>query len=434
MHLEQRVEQSLRTLGITDDDGVALACSGGADSIALLHLLVRTSIEIHIAVVHVDHGLRPDSAADAVFVAAEAERLGLPCRVMEVEVAGTRRVSIEAAARDARYSALESARAELSCRWLATAHTLDDQAETVLLRLMRGGSLGGIAPIRDAIVRPLLDVTRDELRLWLRDQRIDWREDPTNADPRLERNWVRSQLLPLLRTRRDGVARVLARAAETARIDDEALELLAEEHLRRAEVDDAGLFFPASDLPRALRTRLARTALRRCGIDPTCAELEAVERLRAGGRVRCRGVTVQRLQDGLAFVREPLPILGSLQLPTDGVVEARDWGVRVRVGPADEPAWMWRSPLAGDARAVLRPRKRGERVRTRSGSRKVQDVLVDAKVPRVFRDLVPVVASGPDALAVVGLTSYPEPSTTVVDVEPVSTTWSRKVLWTRASA
>lgn len=428
------MEQSLRALGVDDDDHVAVACSGGADSIALLHLLVRAPIRLALTVVHVDHGLRPDSGTDATFVATEAERLGLECRVVEVAVGRRSRESIEAAARAARYSALEDTRAELDWKWLATAHTLDDQAETVLLRLMRGGSLGSIASMRGSVIRPLLDVTRDELRRWLRDQRIDWREDPTNADLSLERNWVRAQLVPLLRSRRAGVAKVLARVADTARIDEEALDALTEEHFQRADVDDAGVFLPAIDVPRALRIRLARAALRRVGIDPTWTELTAVERLRPGGRVACRGVTVHRLVDGLAFVREPLAIPASLRLPAEGVVEASAWGVRVRVGPADAQAWAWRSPLVGDVPAVLRPRRRGERVRTRTGSRKVQDVLVDAKVPSAFRDLVPVMACGRDALAVVALTSYPGASSRVVDVEPSSTTWSRKVLWTRASA
>ncbi len=432
--LERRVEHALRALGVDDGDRVGVAVSGGADSMALLHLLAHVRMDLCIAVAHVDHALRADSGADALFVEAEAAKLGLECFVAEVKIDRRPRESMEAAAREARYTALEQIRAQLDLRWLATAHTLDDQAETVLLRLLRGGSLAGVAPGRGSIIRPLLEVARHELRRWLRDRDIAWREDPTNADLRMERNWVRSELLPLLHTRRAGVEKVLARVAESARIDNEALDELATELFGRADVDDAGVFLPASDLPRALRLRLIRTALRRAGLDPTWAELVAVEGLRRGGRVRCRNVGVHRTPAGLAFVREPLPLPASLRLPAAGVLEATDWGVRVRVGPADARPWTWRSPLMSDSPAILRSRRRGDRVPTRAGSRKVQDVLVDAKIPSVLRDLVPVLASDRDAFAVVGLTSYPVASTTVVDVEPSSTAWSRKVLWTRPSA
>jgi tRNA(Ile)-lysidine synthase len=432
--LEHRVERALRALGVADTDPVGVACSGGADSIALLHLLARVRSRLHV--LHVDHGLRDGSSADARFVEEQARSLDLGCTVCAVDVQRKRRGSLEAVAREARYAALERAREDLSLQWVATAHTRDDQAETVLLRLLRGGSLGGIDPVSGRLVRPLLGIDRAELREWLRVHSIEWREDPTNADMSLERNWVRGVLLPTMQSRRAGVTKVLARAADGARDDEDALDAIAATLFERAAVDETGVFLSAEELaglPSALRTRLFRSALRCVGVDPTWSELDAINALRAGRRVRCRGARVDRITDGVSFLRDPVSVPDRLPLPPEGIVEAVRWGIRVRVGPAEANPWLWRSALTAEP-ATIRSRRPGDRVRTSAGTRKVQDVLVDAKIPSSLRDLVPLVASDRGALAVVGLTSYPVASGTVVDVEPCSATWSRKVVWTRASA
>jgi tRNA(Ile)-lysidine synthase len=303
--------------------------------------------------------------------------------------------------------------------------------------MLRGGRLSGIAAVRGAIVRPLLDQSGAELRDWLHAHAIPWREDPTNADVRLERNWIRSVLLPLLRERREGVTSVLARIAEHSRADDDVLDGLASELFERAAVDDVGVLFPASDfdpLPPALRTRLVRSALRSIGADPSWTDLDAIAQLRSGRRVRCGAATVWRSNECIAFTRAPLAIPGPLELPAEGIAELPAWGIRVRVGRASASPWTWRTALPEGSPTIVRSRRTGDRVRTQVGTRKVQDVLVDAKVPSSLRDLVPIIAVGEDALAVVGLTAYPVASSTVVDVEPCSASWSRKVLWTRASA
>src|ERR671925_36824 len=273
--LEHNVEQALRALGVSDGDRIAVACSGGADSVALLHLLAHRGVHV----LHVDHHLRAESSADATFVEGLARGLGLGCRVLHVYVRRGKGESLEAAAREARYSALEQAGTDLGVDWIATAHTRDDQAETVLLRLLRGGSLAGIAPRRGPIVRPLLGFGRDELKDWLLARSIRWHEDPSNEDVALERNWVRKVLLPAMRDRRGGVAKVLARAADHARADAEALDEIVRALLGRVVVDEAGAFLPMPELdplPLALRSRLVRTTLRRIGVDPTSTELASV--------------------------------------------------------------------------------------------------------------------------------------------------------------
>ena len=439
--LARRIEDALVACGAQFGDCVGVACSGGADSVALVYLLGRTRFARDLVILHVDHALRPDSELDAAFVRHLASHLGLECHLSTVTVHRSARVSLEAAARDARYGALERAAADLGLRWVATAHTLDDQAETVLLRAMRGGSLAGIAPARGVFVRPMLSTERVELTSWLTDEGIGWREDPTNRDERIERNWVRRVVLPMLRERRLGVAKVLARLADDARADAEVLDGMASAVVARSEVDDVGLLVRSADLdplPGALVTRVVRAVLREMGSDPHRTDLNAIQSLLPGECARCSGATVWRLVEGLAFLWEPVRPPQPLGLPKENegrAVDATGWGIRVRVGPAEGRPWVWRCAVPpGTDGLIVRSRVAGDRVRTHGGTRKVQDVLVDAKVPRPLRDLVPVIATDRGPLAVIGLTSQPASSDIVIDAQPADPTWSQTALWTSANA
>src|SRR5512132_1621086 len=208
----------------TPGDGVAVAVSGGADSLALLHALraLAGPRGWRLAVLTVDHGLRPGSAADAAFVADHAKTLGLPARVLTLapgDLEPHRDAGPEAAARAARYGALWPAADALGCPWLATGHTLDDQAETVLLQLLRGAGpdgLAGMAVRSGRLLRPLLGARRTETRAACAAMGLAWREDPTNAEDTPLRNRVRTQLLPLLEDLRPGATRTLARTATLA--------------------------------------------------------------------------------------------------------------------------------------------------------------------------------------------------------------------------
>jgi tRNA(Ile)-lysidine synthase len=422
--------RALVSLGVSPGDAVGVACSGGADSVALLHLLRRIHIDLDITVLHVDHGLRPDSAEHSEFVAEIATTQDLKFEVLPVRIEPGD--SIEAAARKARYTALDGAAQRRGLRFVATAHTRDDQTETVLLRLMRGGSLAGIAPTLGIFVRPLLDVRRKELREWLLSEGLEWREDPTNADLRFERNWTRNLVLPLLRERRAGIDEVLARTADRSRADEEALAAMAAEVLHRSDVDDVGIFIDAADFdlqPLAIRSRVAIGALHRLGADPRRTDIEAIVGS-SPGSVRCGAVSVWHTDRGLSFIREPVPVPDPLRIGADE--HEGSWGLRVRVGSSKAESWRWRCPVPeGVSTLSIRSRLAGDRVLTAGGTKKVQDVLVDAKVLRPLRDLVPILAVGDEALAVVGLTRRPEETATVIDIEPSSPTWSRGAVWSR---
>jgi tRNA(Ile)-lysidine synthase len=432
MKLEDRLAMSLDRFGVAERDLLGAAVSGGADSVAMLHLLANRG---RVHVVHVDHGLRPDSASDARFVEDLARQQGLECTVMRADIRIGRGESVEAVAREARYHALAEAAQRLRLRWVATAHTLDDQAETVLMRALRGAGTGGlaaIAPARGAFVRPLLEMERGELRSWLEERNLEWREDPTNEDTSFERNWIRHELMPLIDRRRPGARKSLARASTLARSDERVLDALADDVFTRAQVDDAGVLFEDLDMqPAAIASRVLRKACWQLGEEPSYAD---VSRLLDGSRARCGALIADRLPEGLALVRDPLPVPSELILANDnGEFALTDWGIRVRVGPASPPAWSWRAQFPANG-AVIRSRRPGDRVRTTGGSRKVSDVLVDAKVPRVLRDLVPIVANRAGAVAVVGHNVPAAASGMVVDVEPHEPSWSRAAVWSRATS
>lgn len=203
--------------GVEPDRRLFVAVSGGADSVALL--VAAHQLGLNPTAVHLNHGLRGDeSEADEGFVRELADRLGIECVAERIEVSGG---NLEAAARAERYTAL--ARIAAGGQAL-TGHTADDQAETVLHRLIRGSGLGGLAGIQprlrlgDAIVgRPWLRVRRQALREFLSERGVGWREDSSNRDPRFTRNRVRAELLPLLSTFNPRIVEQLGRLAEQAR-------------------------------------------------------------------------------------------------------------------------------------------------------------------------------------------------------------------------
>ncbi len=229
-------------------DRVCVAVSGGADSVALLRLLLELQAEMGVvlAVAHFNHGLRgEDSKADEAFVADLARQQGLTFFVGRANVrehALNSKLSVEAAGRELRYQWLVRLAGEQRFDSVATAHTLDDQAETVLLKFLRGAGTRGLAGIypqlltdtqkKIRIVRPLLSVTRDEVESYLSSLGQSWREDESNLDHRFARNRVRHELLPLLeREYNPNICRVLSDAAELARAEEEYWQALVEQEI-----------------------------------------------------------------------------------------------------------------------------------------------------------------------------------------------------------
>jgi tRNA(Ile)-lysidine synthase len=263
------------------DAPVVVACSGGPDSVALLVLAAEAGLAP--TAVHVDHGLRPDSAADIEAVRNAADALGVPWRTVRIAVgAGP---NLEARARGARYGALLVAREDLGATAVLVAHTADDQAETVLLNVLRGAAtagLAGMAPRRGVIVRPLLHLRRADVRAVPAARGIATVEDPTNADVRWRRAWIRHEVLPMLGegSQRDLVP-VLARQAEVMRAESDLLDQLGDDVLT-----EAGVPAPSTRVLRAAPLPIARRALRRW-LGPPPPSADDIERVLAVAAGTC---------------------------------------------------------------------------------------------------------------------------------------------------
>ena len=426
MDLAHTVERTIRRHAmLAGGETVLIAVSGGSDSVALLHVLreLAPTFRLRLHVLHVDHGLRADSARDAEFVRALGARLGVPVDVERVTVGDG---SVEAAAREARYAALEAWADRLGADRIATGHSADDQAETVLMRLLGGAGvrgLAGIPPRRGRVIRPLIETRRQTLRAALEAAGLDWVEDETNRDPKFLRNRIRHELLPLLTAAyATDVVPSLSRVARRARETVDALERTAADALQRlATVEVGALTLPRGALgalPAPVAAETLRQAAARLG---SRAPLRAwahrgLRRILAPAAprrpFRLGGVTVEVSGDHVRVGTAPLPSLASRTLLVPGRLELPEIGrvLQARVVPAVGYA-LPRTPecVAFDAAylpssVTVRARRPGDRFEAfGGGARRLKSFLIDAKVPRWERPRVPILESDGRILWVAGL-------------------------------
>jgi tRNA(Ile)-lysidine synthase len=347
--LERVVQTIQRHRMITPGQHAGVAVSGGADSVCLLHLLasLAPAWDLRLTVLHLDHGWRgEESREDAEFVRALAASLGLPIEIRRASLADSRG-NREQAARTARLEFFRDAMAVHGIARVALGHTRSDQAETVLFRFLRGSGTAGLAairPVTDAgIVRPLLEIGREEVRQFLRQGGFRWREDSTNASPRFARNRIRQALLPQLRAEwNPAIEATLAHTADWALAEeawwDAEIDRLAAARL--VEKDGRVLVSAAAlrDLPLAAARRLVRRAIERvhgglAGVDfaHSAAVLELAARRGGTGSFRAAGVRVCRSFDWLCFTavtakasgisgyRLPAEVPGVVPLPAQAV-------------------------------------------------------------------------------------------------------------------
>ncbi len=411
-------------------DRVVVAVSGGPDSVALLHALTRLraayALELHVC--HVHHGLRAEADQDATFVRDLAARLGCPATVERVRVPHAPGRSPEAAARAARYAALNRAACAVDATRLALGHTADDQAETVLMRFLQGAGPRGLAGIpvrRGRLIRPLLGVDRATVLVHLAAHGLRWVEDATNHDPKLLRNRVRHELIPLLAAH--GWPRIQAGLLRTARASRETVEALDSLLAPRATSavwpglggwarDLAGLQrLPPGATKALLRLALAevvgrpevRAGLRASHLDQLAGLLTAA----VGARVRLPGgLVIERARDALwvAARAEPaaamrLAIPGETALPAFGLRVVAEMGEPHGRRPPDSAWEVWFDATALPAALEVRPRRAGDRVVPFGAGRpvRVAGLLAEAGIPRAVRGQWPLlVARGVEEEAV----------------------------------
>ncbi len=387
---------------------VLVALSGGADSVALLHLLHESELDVATVAAHVHHRLRGAEAdRDASFSAETCARLGVPFELLELAPAVAHREGREADWRRRRYAALHRAAVRLGAVAVVTGHHRDDVAEGVLMQLLRGAgprALAGIhAATDDGLVRPLLPWTRAEIRGWLTERGIPWREDASNRSPAHLRNLVRHRVLPDLARHVPRVAEHLARTAEALARDERFLT--AELALRARWIDpwhpDGGV--PAAEiaaLPAALRVRWLHAQVARLGLGrATRRQGEILDRLLAGDGPRA--VTLPgrwrlRLASGRLWAEPPTPpepTVAALLPGTEVALGVPGW--RIRVGdpspaPSASDGWTWRPPAT--ARLSVRSVRPGELLPGPARPVRAAALLARA-LPRHLRQAWPVVVA-----------------------------------------
>lgn len=401
---------------------VLVAVSGGPDSMALLDVLHRLGITL--AVGHVHHGLRTESELEAEFVRARAVHYGVPFYMRLVDVRGRmaeRGESLETAARELRRVALREMAVEAGASVIATGHNADDQAETVLMRILRGTGvrgLGGIPPRNEEFIRPLLPVWRAEILDYLREHELPYRLDPSNNSPAHLRNRLRHQLLPLLEDEYASRLRErLAHLADIARADNTALEQWAATCYRQyAQPTPGGISLPHPlEVPEAICTRvwlLALAAVRGDAADIGYDHLRAIAALRSGEETHLPGAVVRWEYDRLVFLPQKiaveafnhtLPVPGVVKFPSIGVIIITELLAQWSTLPGGDTALVDADAVVGEL--TVRSWCSGDRYQPLGapGTRKLQDIFVDAQLPRRLRARVPVVC---DEEGIVWLAGY----------------------------
>jgi tRNA(Ile)-lysidine synthase len=438
--LINKVKDTISRYSMLDPgDRVVVAVSGGPDSICLLSVLLALAQDLNLTlhVAHLDHMFRGrESAEEALFVADQAKTLGLPHTIEKFDVPAfcrERGLAAQAGAREVRYAFLSRVAAEVKATRIATGHTASDQAETLLLRLIRGAGLtglSGIPPRRDNIVRPLIAITREEILEYLQTNGIKYVSDPSNTKPVYTRNRVRKDLLPVFRQFNPRIVETLATAADLLREEDETAE-------RQLAGIAAGIMEQRGDavvlkreefnrLPTAYRRRLIRKAVGRAGQDP--ARLSSVQiddavlfisTAQTGRALHLLGLQVAREYDELIVRPEAGAKPYARDLAVPGITAIPELGLEVETmirnrqtgDYTDLPVqenYFWQAEFDYDKISPeirVRNRLPGDwfcPAGMAGKSKKLQDFFVDIKLPRLERDNVLLVAAGEDILWVTG--------------------------------
>jgi tRNA(Ile)-lysidine synthase len=421
----ERVEAALRdceALSAAGGASVLALLSGGADSVCLLDVLVRTLGPGRVQALHVDHGLRARAAA-----AGDERFCQELCRDLEVELhfepVQVAEGNVEGRAREARYAAAERVRAAAGLDLVATGHTASDQAETILYRLVSSPgrrALLAMEPRRGRLVRPLLGVWREETEAYCRASGLGWREDESNQDRRLARGLLRHEVLPLLRRVNAAADRNVVATAAELRDEAQVLDRVAEEALRRT---GAGGAPPAVDLSRlgAEPPPVRRLVLRRLAeaaagspVPLGPGDARAIERLAArggsgavdlGGGL-CATVEYGTVRFGQGAPGEAPP---AAELPVPGRCRFGEWEVLAGPGPPDGGLGSVDDPVLDAERLgralTVRAWRDGDRMQPLGleGTKSLQDLFGDRKVPRSVRRSLPVVEAGGEIAWVAGV-------------------------------
>ena len=438
--VKKTIEQVRHTISsynmIGPGELVVVAVSGGPDSVCLLDILCKLKEELGIGIVvaHFDHGLRPDEDEhETRFVESMAISFGLPFETKSADLGmRTEKGSLEERARNARYQFLWQVRRKVSAKKIAIGHNLNDQAETVLMRLLRGSGpsgLAGIPPNRDdGIVRPLIEVTRSEIESYLAQRPLNYVTDSSNLRTSYLRNRIRLELLPELRKYQPRIVELLGQTAEIMRSDEKWLESNARAWIEeQSETEDNRIYIPLpafTRLPDALRNRVIRVALRRTGGNLRRVNLRhiaAVNHIAMGQRPQAQvdlpnDLIVKRVYDRLVFTKMQNTQIEDfchfLEGPDTYELETLRYTVSLKEmenrALPDMKGSPWTAFFDADRinyPLVIRNFREGDRFIPfgMSGHRKLKDFFIDLKIPSEARARVPIMTYQNNIIWVCGL-------------------------------
>jgi len=387
--------------------GVVLV-SGGADSAATAAALVEVLGPGAVTALHLNYGLRPDSDQDQRAVRELCAELGIELEVIRPELGEG---NVQAEAREARYTAAERLRQASGADWIATGHTRTDLAETVLYRLATSPgrrALLGLRARRGDVVRPLLSLGRDQVRRLAIDAGLIFRDDPTNDEPLYARNRIRNEVLPVLREVGPEAEATIAETQAELAEEGEALERIADDALAESGAAAAGAISRnalASLHPAVRRLALRRLAERAAGAPVPLGRVRSEQIWRLvnepeGGVIELGGGVEAQIEGGhVRFTAGAAAKPATASLAVPGVCRFGGWEVRAEfasgVPQAEGPDHAVLDPAALDAALVVRTWQEGDRMRPvgLGGSKSLQDLFTDRKVPRSLRHALPVVTS-----------------------------------------
>ena len=382
-------------------DSVVCAVSGGADSVAMLWALclLREKLGITVSAAHFNHGLRgAESDRDEAFVRDFCQRFEIPLQCGSARVEPGKK-GLEAAARDARYAFLKSLPGKI-----ATAHTANDNAETVLMHMVRGTGLkglGGIAPVNGKLIRPMLNVTREQVLGFLEEYHLDYVTDSSNNEDAFLRNRLRHHVMPLLEEENPRLAENLSAMALGLRDDEAALTGLTHS-------DPLPSVQQLRHMDRSLRSRWLSAFLERSGVrEPEREHILLAESLVFSEKPSARasfpgGVTICRNYDRLELARRSEK-LDAVELLCPGVTELPELNLRVVCQAAEDcTAQTDRFTVVPQGKMILRSRLAGDSMRLSGGTKSLKKLFIDRKIPALQRDQIPVIADEKGVLGVLG--------------------------------
>lgn len=410
----KKVIDFIKENALFDKKNILVAVSGGVDSIALLHFLlsVKDRENLNLAVLHFEHGIRgEESKKDAIFVREYCKSNNIRCFIGEGDVpkyAEENKITIEMAARILRYAFFEKTLQKENFDKIATAHHADDQAETVILNLIRGSGIKGLAAMRverEYIIRPFLIVTKAEILEYAKKNHLEYREDSTNNSYDYRRNRIRGELLPLLETYQSGVKERLTTLAEIARTENDYIEDIAKNKLYLLEEENLAKF---KTEPIAIERRIILSFLEEKDILTDFIHVEEIRKMlikgEKGRRIEINGNIFAELSyKGLQIVKaEEKPRSKILKIPGINILE--EFNIKITAKILDKiPEKTSPNEYYADLDKIsgkigVRTKIEGDKIELAFGKKSVKKIFMEEKIERSRRNKYPIIFFGTNVL------------------------------------